>query len=669
MAETVSGLNIKLSLDGRDLENELKEINKELKGQQKDLQVINQKLKYDSSNVALWREKQAKLNDVLLATKKKLETQNQELIKAKEAVKIGKMSEDEFKRLQRSASYTEAEVSRLNNELSNTRQKITALGNANFQKIEKVGNTLTKYVTGPVLGAISALSALAVKTALTADEIGDTATKLGLSAEQLQEWNYVAKISGSSTESLNKAFIKVNGILGDIAMGNGEQVSESLAQIGLAVDDLKGKNADEAFNLIRDALSEVEDASLRVGLANEFFGDKIGSEILPILSSETSAINDLRDEAQELGIITNEQAEIAGDFTDALDQTKQSLLSMAMDISAQVLPVLQSLLEKVRENLIPMVKSWVEWWTNLSSGTKTIILVLGGLITALGPVLSIIGKVGPILNIASTALKAVGTSGLFAGAGLNFATLGIGALIALVAMALFQSEEFRALLTKLGETLMQLLPPIMEVVDALVTALQPIMGALIDLIVMLVGALVPIIEALLPPLIPIIQLIAEILMMLAPLIEVIGKVLASILIPAIQVLKKVLEPVLAVVQKIVEFLSKVFEWIGDIPSKVGEVADVVGDFAGNVVDNVGNFFSGVADGVGDFVGNAVDQVGGFFGKIGGFFGSAFNLKQNQSSQTTSNNTSNSTTNQITINTTSPTFDVDSINRALGGNVI
>ena len=51
MAETVKGLNIKLSLDGRDLENELKEIQSDLKEQQKDLKAINANLKYDSSNV------------------------------------------------------------------------------------------------------------------------------------------------------------------------------------------------------------------------------------------------------------------------------------------------------------------------------------------------------------------------------------------------------------------------------------------------------------------------------------------------------------------------------------------------------------------------------------------------------------------------------------------
>ena len=163
--------------------------------------------------------------------------------------------------------------------------------------------------------------------------------------------------------------------------------------------------------------------------ANEFFGDKIGTEILPMLSQEESAVNSLRQEVRELGIITNEQAAIAGEFNDSVDQTKQALGSLAMDISVQVLPIMQTMLQKVRDEIIPTLKSWIEKWNNLDSGTKQIILTLGAVITAIGPVLSIIGKVGPILNIVSTALKAVGTSGLFAGAGLNFATLGIGAQI------------------------------------------------------------------------------------------------------------------------------------------------------------------------------------------------------------------------------------------------
>jgi phage-related minor tail protein len=666
VAETVNGLNIKLSLDGRDLQNDLKEIQSDLKEQQKDLKAINANLKYDSSNVELWKNKQSKLNDILQTTKKKLETQNLELEKAKQAVKLGTMSETEFGKLARNVSYTEAEVSKLNQELQNTRGKITELGNANFQKIGQIGSALTRSITVPVLGALSALGALAVKTATTADDLGDAAAKIGLSAEGLQEWNYVATLLGSSTEGLNKAFVKVNGILGDIATGNGDKVSESLKTIGLTVDDLKSKNADEAFNIIRDALAGVEDEALRVGIANEFFGEKIGTEIIPILSSETAAIAALRQEARDLGIITDEQTAIAGTFVDSLDRTKLALSSLAMDISATVLPVLESLLQKVRDQIIPTIKDWIDKWTNLDDGTKSLILTLGAVITAIGPVLSIVGKVGPILSTVSAVLKGVGASGLLAGAGLNFATLGIGALIAMVAVALFQNEEFRALLARLGETLMQLLPPILMIVDTLMTALSPILDVIIELVAMLVEMLVPILDVILQPLLAQMGFVAEILTMIAPLLEVVGQILQAILVPAIKVLQKVLEPVMWVVQKIVDFLSTIFEWIGDLGPKIGDIAGNFGDMIGSITGNIGDFASNIASGVGDFVSGAANKVGGFFGSIGDWFGDAFNLKKSQNIANTTTTSTNATTNNITINTTSPTFDIDSINRALGG---
>ena len=669
MAETVKGLNIKLTLDGKDLENELNGIKKELKEQNKDLRAINTNLRYDSTNLDLWKQKQAKLNDILVQTKKKLETQNQELERAKKAVQVGDMSQEEFNKLKRNVQYSEAEVAKLNGQLENTNTKIKQLANAKFDKIGKLGSTLTKSVTVPILGAVSALTAFSIKTAYTADEIGDTAQKLGLSAEQFQEWNHVATIMGTSTESISKAFMKVNGILGDIATGNGDKVADSLALIGLTVDDLKGKNADEAFELIRNALGNVADESVRVGVANEFFGEKIGTEVLPILSSETEAINGLREEARELGIVTNEQASQAGEFTDALDRTKQAVSSLGVDLASTLLPVIQELIIKVRDNVIPSLKDWIDKWNNMDSGTKKIIATLTGLVAAIGPVLSVVGKVGPLLNAGSMALKAVGTSGIFAGVGINAATLGIGALIAILAVALFQSEEFKALLGRLMETFMQLLPPILAIVDSLMTALQPILDVIIDLVVMLVDLLVPILDVILMPLITQIQMFAGILEALAPLITVVGEVLNAILVPAINVLKTVLEPVLNVVQKIVEFIQKIFEWIGDLPSKIGDFGGKVKDTFSSVTEGISNIANKVTDGISDFASNAADKVSGFFGGIGDFFADTFNLKGSSTVNNSNSNSSTSNTNNITINTTSPTFDVDSINKALGGSVI
>jgi len=669
MAETVKGLNIKLTLDGKDLENDLNGIKKNLKEQNKDLRAINTNLRYDSTNLDLWKQKQSKLNDILVQTKKKLVTQNQELEHAKKAVQVGDMSKEEFNKLKRNVQYTEAELAKMNGQLDRTRDKIKQLANAKFDKIGKLGSTLTKSVTVPILGAVSALTAFSIKSAYASDEIGDTAEKIGLSAEALQEWNHTATILGVSTERMERAFVKVNGILGDIATGNGDKYAESLALIGLSLDDLEGKNTDEAFNLIRDALSGVEDEAIRLGVANDLLSERVAADIIPVLTQEASTINDLKNEARELGIVTNEQAAQAGEFTDALDRTKQAVSSLGTDLASTLLPVIQELIIKVRDNIIPTLKDWIAKWNNMDSGTKKIIATLTGLVAAIGPVLSIVGKVGPILNIASMGLKAVGTSGIFAGVGINAATLGIGALIAILAMALFQSEEFKALLGRLMETFMQLLPPILAIVDSLMTALQPILDVIIDLVIMLVDLLVPILDIILMPLIMQIQMFAGILEALAPLITIVGEVLSSILVPAIEVLMFVLEPVLNIVQKIVEFIQKIFEWIGDLPSKIGDFGGKVKDTFSNVTDGISNIANKVTDGISDFASNAADKVSGFFGGIGDFFSDTFNLKGTSTVNNSNSSSSTNSTNNITINTTSPTFDVDSINQALGGSVI
>ena len=87
------------------------------------------------------------------------------------------------------------------------------------------------------------------------------------------------------------------------------------------------------------------------------------------------------------------------------------------------------------------------------------------MLAAIGPILSIVGKVGPLIKGVSIALKAVGAAGTIAGIGINAATLGIGALIAIVVMALMKSEKFKELLGKLMETFVKLLDPIIDIVD------------------------------------------------------------------------------------------------------------------------------------------------------------------------------------------------------------
>ena len=132
-------------------QNELNNIKANLKEQQKDLKAINASLRYDSSNLDLWKKKQKALNGILEDTKKKLENLKEQLEKARTALELGEISEKEFNQLRRNIQYADADVAKLNKQIKETDEKIDSLGSIDLSKLSKVGSSLTKYVTAPIL--------------------------------------------------------------------------------------------------------------------------------------------------------------------------------------------------------------------------------------------------------------------------------------------------------------------------------------------------------------------------------------------------------------------------------------------------------------------------------------------------------------------------------------
>ena len=624
MAETVRGLNIKLTLDGKDLQNELNNIKANLKEQQKDLKAINASLRYDSSNLDLWKKKQETLNGILEDTKKKLENLKEQLEKAKIALELGEISEKEFNQLRRNVQYTEADVAKLNKQIKETDEKIDNLSNIDLSKLSKVVSSLTKYVTAPILGAVSALTALSVKSAATADELWDTASKIGVSVESLQKWNYVAKVFAVENDVMLKALTKTNNLLGEISKGNIPGCVTALDALGISYESLNGLSADQAFEKIRNALANVEDETLRVGLANEIFGEKIGTDLQQLLSASSSEINNFKNECEELGLITEEEVESSAKFNDELDKVKQQLQTLGVELAQILLPIMTEFLTTLKDSIIPKISEWANKLASMNDTTKKTILVVLGLVAAIGPVIKIITTVIPIVKGLSAALTATGTSGFFAGAGISAATLGIGALIAILVMALTQSEQFKEIIQEIGELLMQLLEPIFEIMEVISDALMPIIDMVMEVLQAVINLLTPILDALLMPISAVLQVIGQILNAFMPLITVLANLIKSVIAPVLKVLYALLEPIFTILNAIIEAIK----WILD--HTVGWLMDIVN--------------------------GAIDWFSDTF--LGG--------SNNESSQNTVNN---QTTNNVTINTSSSEFDVDSINEALGGSYL
>lgn len=793
MAETIKGLNIKLGLDTSDLDQKLKNINSELKEEQKDLRAINNALKFDSNNIDKWREKQTKLNSILDNTKKRLEVQNKRLEEAKKALQVGAISQEKFNQVQRSIQYTETDIIKLNNELKRTEEQIKRIGGINTSNLKKVGTSFTKYVTAPIVAAATALSALTFKSMKTADEMKNTASKIGMSVEAFQEWSYVAKVLAVDSASLEKAFVRTNSILGEIAIGS-DKYSSALSQLEITSESLLDKTTDEAFEMIRDALSRVEDQTLRTALANEIFGENLGNELSLVLQSTASEIDNLRNKAKELGIVTSEEAEIASNFRNSLDNLKQSASALAVTIGVQVVPVLQKLVDNIQSKAIPAVRNLVNWWANLSTTTKRIITILLGVLAAIGPVINIVLKLIPLVKTIKGVMSGGAILKFFQA--FSFGKIALIGLIATLAVLLLQNEKFKEVLKQVFNSLSKILEPVGELISSLMTKLEPVLTAIvnvfsevIDVIVILIESIMPaltaiidvivnvlgivievllelidkilpvlislvneiakiikalkpifemiinllgniigqaikLIEAILPPIMRILDIIIQLVgtiigvlgtlinAILAPLssildvltaiisvvisvLEVLINIIAAILAPVLKILFAILEPILSILMVFIEIIGSVMEllaplietlltpliaqldFIAYIFEALAPLIMLVGEILGNIlapvlevifallepilwilekiidaakwiIDNVKKVFDGV--------GNAIKGVGNFFGDL--FTGKLF--------QKGSNTTNNTTNNSVTVNTTSSTFDINSINKALGG---
>ena len=82
--------------------------------------------------------------------------------------------------------------------------------------------------------------------------------------------------------------------------------------------------------------------------------------------------------------LTQEASKRYGTFESQLSQTKEALKQIAVDIGEIVIPVVKDLLKGV--------KNAVTWFKSLDDGTKKTIVTITGIVAAVSPVLTIVGK-------------------------------------------------------------------------------------------------------------------------------------------------------------------------------------------------------------------------------------------------------------------------------------
>lgn len=414
----IRGITIQLNADTSDIERSFKNTvgkSKELQAQLKD---VNKLLKFDPKNTELLTQKQKLLNDKIKNSNESLKAL-QEMQSKLDASGVDKTSK-EYMALTREIEDTKLAISNLETEAETTKQELSdlskpissmdkfkqkvneaqsALTKAG-EKMKEVGANLSKKVTLPLLAAGTASFKFASDFE---DAMGASDQIFKNSAGEVQSWvnNLESYYGIAKSEALTYANTMGSMLqnIGGLTEQEAAKQSETLVKLAGDLTAMFGGSTQDAVNALTGALKG--NASMLDNYGMGVNDATIKAKALEMgLIKSTSEMGLQEKQAATLALIMEQTADAQGQASREAEGASGStraliteLKNLATEIGQVLLPIVTPFISKL--------KDFVGWFGTLDSGTKTLIVTLGIMAAALGPVISLVGS----LSVAAGALN------------------------------------------------------------------------------------------------------------------------------------------------------------------------------------------------------------------------------------------------------------------------
>lgn len=219
-----------------------------------------------------------------------------------------------------------------------------------FDAITRGAKRLALVGVGAATASVGALAIALNKASDEADVLAKLARRLDFDIEALQQWHFIAEQSGVSVELLNKSLGAFSKRLGEAKTGQGPLVSGLKKLNPQLLKQLKRtESISDAFLLYINAIRDADSATTKAALANAAFS-RSGLSLVQISHNSADAINDMMSEMRANGLITQEAAEGAEAYNDAMNSLKRAIRGT---IHVAVLPLARI--------LTPIIRDFREW--------------------------------------------------------------------------------------------------------------------------------------------------------------------------------------------------------------------------------------------------------------------------------------------------------------------
>lgn len=308
-----------------------------------------------------------------------------------------------------------------------------------------------------ITGAAASIYKIANDAAGATDRIDKMSQKIGLSRQTFQEMDFVMSQSGGNVESLQMAMKTLRNVMDNDA--------GSIEMFGVSVRDANGefRSSEDIMMELISILQTWPDDVYKANAATLLFG-RSGAELMPLLNGASGSLEEMRQQAHDLGLVLDDEAVDAGvHLTDTIDQVKRSFSSVMTQIGVKVMPVIQNLLDVILKNMpqiqtaltsifsvlgdvvqyavtaisnvAPKIQEFVGWLTSGSASAeafKTVIIAVTAAFVAFKTAMAIKDVITNVITLIGSAKTAF--TGLFTVLSANPIGIVVAAVAALIAI-------------------------------------------------------------------------------------------------------------------------------------------------------------------------------------------------------------------------------------------
>lgn len=411
MSRRIRGITIEIGGDTQKLTKALEGVNKHSRDLQSELRQVERLLKLDPKNTELLAQKQKILADSVDNTKKKLETLKEAEKQVQEQFKEGKVGEEQYRAIQREVIRTTQELDKLEKNLQDVNsiwKNISETLDKTGTKMKKIGEEITKKVTLPMAAA----GAASFKMGADFEQaMGKMEVVFEENSKVIERW---AENSLEDFGLARNTAIQMVGDFGALFKGMGislhhtEEWSKTLVERTMDLANFYDTTIDETIRALETIVTGQTEPLRRFGinmtqatLQEYAYSKGIRKRIQDMTEAEKVQLR-YNFVIEKTNIAVGTTARESDTATGQLNKLRESLKELALSFSEHILPIIVPIIE--------WLNGMIERFSGLSDEAKKFIVIAGGITATLGPVLVALGSVFKAISNISEGMKAAKTA-------------------------------------------------------------------------------------------------------------------------------------------------------------------------------------------------------------------------------------------------------------------